>query len=267
MAQRDLEGQAADQGIRGAVPDAGRRGAGGQQAERPPRPLPHLQRGVHEQHRARAAPGRAVGRGDPADADGAAAASRRRRGDRPARADAADRRATAGAHRRGRRADPAGGAGPDALGHGAHRRGARARRPGAEPRRGRRVPAPGRDRRRPRPRRDRGRHRLAADPRPLRVARPDDGQPDRDAQPGRRCGDGREPRGRPGRARRRSTSRSPGTTASMRCGRTCWSWPATRVGGAGALPGGGRADDEPARAALPGAAGGAAQRQAQPIAG
>ena len=69
------------------------------------------------------------------------------------------------------------------------------------PRRGRRVPAPGRDRRRARPRRNRGRHRLAADPRPLRVAGSDDGQPDRDAQPRRRGGDGREPGCGPGPAR------------------------------------------------------------------
>ena len=156
------------------------------------------------------------------------AAARRRRGDRPARADAADRRAAARAHRRGRRADPAGRAGSDALGSGAHRRGARARRPGGEPGRGRRVPAPGRDRRRPRPRGNGGRHRLAADPRPLRAARPDDRQPDRHAQPGRRGGDGREPGGGPRACSTRSTSRSQGTTASTRSGRTCSSWPATR---------------------------------------
>ena len=258
-----LQGQAKDQGIGGAVPDAGRRGAGGEQAERPPRPLPHLQRGVHEQHRAGVAPGRAVGRGDPADADGAAAASRRRRGHGPARADAADRRAAARAHRRGRRADPAGGAGPDALGSGAHRRGDRARRPGARPRSGRRVPASGRDRRRSRPRRNRRRHRLAADPRPLRVAGSDDGQPDRDAQPGRRGGDGREPGSGPGparhgrRAARRALPPRRGAGAPAGAGRR-------HGGGAGALPGGGRADDEPARAALPGAAGGAAQCRRRP---
>ena len=56
-------------GVPFRLPDARR--AAGAAAQRPARPLPDLQRGLREQRRRRAAPGRAVRRGDPAGADGA----------------------------------------------------------------------------------------------------------------------------------------------------------------------------------------------------
>ena len=68
-------------------------------ARRPARALPDLQRGLHRQLRAGAAPGRPDRRGDPADPAAAPAAARRGRGRRAARADAADRRPPGRPHR------------------------------------------------------------------------------------------------------------------------------------------------------------------------
>ena len=86
----------------------------------------------------------------------APAAARRRRGRRPAGADAAHRRPTGGPHRRQRRAGPAGRAGPQPLGPGRHRRGRRPHHRHAGPGPPRPLPAAGRHRRGARRGADRG---------------------------------------------------------------------------------------------------------------
>ena len=93
MAQRICRAKRTHQGVRRAVrhADPGRAAPSGLRT-RAARPLPHLQRGLRQQRRSRAAAHRPLRRGHPAGADGAPAASRRRRGRRPARAHAAHRR-------------------------------------------------------------------------------------------------------------------------------------------------------------------------------
>ena len=113
-------------------------------------PLSDLQRGLHRELRRADPAARARPRGDPADADAAPAAARRRRGHRPAGADAADPRPPSRAQRTLRRADPARRAGPQPLGSPADRRGRGADRRRAEGGPGRPLPAPGGDRGRPR---------------------------------------------------------------------------------------------------------------------
>ena len=194
------------------------------------RPLPDLQRGLREQRRAGPAAHRSVERGDPADARAFIdLLPRRRRGRRPARADAAHRRAAPGAHRAGRRADSARRAGSHAVGSRAIAEGVALVTAALSRGVGRRVPAAGGDRRGARRSGARRGHRLAADPRALRLLEADVGQPDGGAQPRDRRGDGRRPGGRARAARRRSTptSGSPATIASTRCARTCSRWPAT----------------------------------------
>ena len=154
--------------------------------------------------RQRAPARRALGRGDPLDADAAPAAARRGRGRRPARADAAHRRPAPCAHRRRRRADPARRTGPDALGSDADRR--RDRAPRRARSAGRRSASTSS---RPRSPRYTTARRRADDtdwPQILalyglleQLTR----QPGRDAQPRRRRGDGRRPGGGSGRARHR----------------------------------------------------------------
>ena len=177
-----------------------------------------------------ASPARPHRRGDPPDPRRAPAAARRRRGRRAAGADAAHRGPPADARRHRRGAGAARRAGPRPLGPGAHRRGRRPGRRATLPRRpDRAVPGAGRDRRGARRGAVDRRHRLAADPRALRRARADRPQPDGDAQPGRRGGDGRRA-ARPGwpcSTRWTPTGRSATTTASPPCGPTCSSWPAT----------------------------------------
>ena len=126
------------------LPDRGgaRRAAGGGAA----RPLPDLQRGLQQQHRAVAPARRSRQRGDPARPVGARAAADQRGGRRPAGADAAHRCAPRRPDRRQRRAHPARRAGSDALGPGADRRGNGAGLAGARQRLDRLLPAPGRDR-------------------------------------------------------------------------------------------------------------------------
>jgi hypothetical protein len=94
---------------------------------------------------------------------------------------------------------------------------------------GRRVQAPGRDRSGPRSHEARRRHRLAADPRPLRLARADHRQPGRHDQPGRSRPQWPTVRQRDWPCSTPSTSDWPATTASTPCARTCWRWPATRT--------------------------------------
>ena len=124
----DQPGEAAHQGLRACRSGCPTRE---ERAERlrvgAARAVPDLQRGVHQQHRRRPAPHRPVRRGDPADPDGAPACC-------PDDGEVAGllalmlltdarRPARTGA---GRRADPAGRAGPDAVGPAADRRGRRA---------------------------------------------------------------------------------------------------------------------------------------------
>ena len=167
--------------------------------------------------------------GDPADPDGAPEPAGRRRGHRPAGADAADRRPPAGPDRRARRPGADGRAGPQPV----ERRRTSARASTCSRPRWR-TTTRGRTRsRRPsppcttRPRR-RG-HRLGADPRPLRGPAAGVGQPGRRAQPRRRGGHGRGPGGRPGpagRGRRRPADRRE-PAVPRRSRPTCWRWPGT----------------------------------------
>ena len=94
----------------------------------------------------------------------------RRRGHRPAGADAAIRRAAAGPHAARRVPGAAGRTGPAEVGPGADRRGNHAHQRRAAEGRGGPVPAAGGHRGRARRGQDHGRHRLAADPRALRPA-------------------------------------------------------------------------------------------------
>ena len=124
MAQRISRAKQHDQGVRRAVPDADARRAAGAAAHGAARALPDLQRGLREQQ-----PAATLHRAELSDEAIRltrivhAAAARRRRGRRPARADAADRRPAPGADRRRRRARPARRAGPGAVGPRADRRG------------------------------------------------------------------------------------------------------------------------------------------------
>ena len=79
----------------------------GRDPERPPRPLPDVQRGLRHERRRRSRAAAACGRGDPPCPDGPPPAPRRPGGRRPPRADAADRGPPAGPDHRRRRADPA----------------------------------------------------------------------------------------------------------------------------------------------------------------
>ena len=170
MAQRISRAKQTITGSRVRLQPARRGGADRAAARRAARALPGLQRGLHGQRRRRADRARAVAGGHPADPLAAPAAAGRRRGGRPAGADAADRRAAARPHAAGRVAGAAGRPGPGQVGPGADRRGNRADQRGAAARRGRALPAAGGHRRRPRRGHDHGRHRLAADPGALRPA-------------------------------------------------------------------------------------------------
>ena len=119
----DQPGQAADQGQRGAVPDARRRRTRRTARGGAARALPDLHRGLRQHVRAEPAPHRAGRRGDQAGPSRAPAAPRGRRGDRAACAHAADRRPAAGPHRPGRRADPHGRTGPEPVERRPDRRG------------------------------------------------------------------------------------------------------------------------------------------------
>ena len=202
-------------------------------ARRAARAVSDLQRRLHEQRRAEPAPHRALGRGDPADARRASAAAGRRRSRRAARADAAHRRAARGAHRSRRRADSA--------------RRNRIDRCGIEPpstRASRSISATlskgsvgayqlqaaiaaVHDEAAAR----RG-HGLAADPRAVRRARADVRQPDGDAQPRDRGGDGARALVRSGIARRARRRRdgSRAIIASTPSAPTCSNCRATIAG-------------------------------------
>ena len=125
MAQRISRAKQTRQGLRRALPAAGRRRVGRAAARRAARAVPDLQRGLHEQRRSATSSDRASERGDPPDADGARAPARRPRGGRPAGAHAAHRRAAASANRARGRADPARRTGPVPLGPARSPRGSR----------------------------------------------------------------------------------------------------------------------------------------------
>ena len=112
-------------------------------------------------------------------------------------------------------------------------RGDRGGRRAASPRRSPRAPsAPTSCRRRSPPLHDRGAaraggHRLAADPRPLRAARAARAEPDRDAEPRRRGGDGRRARGGAASCWRRCATTALGDTTGSHAVRA----PPARAGG------------------------------------
>ena len=175
----------------------------------------------------RAAPHRPVERGDPPDAHAPRLAARRRRGRGAARADAADRRAARRAHRPGGRADPARPSRIGACGISARSpKGvalvdrARCRGARSAPYQLQAAIAAVHDE--AAQRRGDG---LAADPGALRPARAHVRQPDGDAQPRDRDGDGARPGGgaRAAEGARRATRACRATIASTRCARICWS--------------------------------------------
>ena len=116
MAQRISRAKQTHQDLRRALRPARRSRTHATPRRRAARAVPDLQRGLHQQHRPRPASHglsneairltRAVQR----------PAAARRRGRRPARADAADRCATTRAHRSARRTDPARRTGPQRCG-------------------------------------------------------------------------------------------------------------------------------------------------------
>ena len=97
------------------------------------------------------------------------------------------------------------------------------------------------------------RDRLGADPWALRRARPDRPEPDGDAQPRRRRGDGRGTGGRVGGDRRAGGGGDARRPPSPRraCAPTSSSWRATTAAARDGVPPRRPADDEPPRAALP----------------
>ncbi len=120
-------GEADHQGERRPVPPAVEGRARRAARSRPPRPLPHLQRGLREHLRGKPSAPRPLGRGHPTRAHGAPPAARRSRGCRAPRAHAPHRCPACSADRPARRARSDGRAGSEPLGPRRDQRGDRAR--------------------------------------------------------------------------------------------------------------------------------------------
>jgi len=136
-------GQGQDPRRADPVPGTARAGPARPPRRRAGRAVPHLQRGVHGEHRRPADPGRPVRRGHPARAAPGHADAGRAGGHRAAGPDAADRVPADGPDCPGREPGSAGRPGSEPLGPRAHRRGADTGPAVPAPRPARPLPDPG----------------------------------------------------------------------------------------------------------------------------